>query len=238
MYVYSNTEASLLYVETSEPLGDYHIFDAEGNEMECPLMLSKQKEKGILCTLDASSLSLWTLDAPVLYTLKAQGEEIRFGHTSIAPMQNKAILLNGSPVYLRGYIRGIVAHDHPNMTGGSDYEAALKNIRQAKKYGFNLVRFHSTIPSEDFVRAADELGLRYDLQCHHLPYGLVAPQAAGGSAQSAVMRICPGLFLIKSFAGLYASNRCSPLLHQEVDSHEASGSHCQGARIRSAQPCL
>jgi beta-galactosidase/beta-glucuronidase len=44
------------------------------------------------------------------------------------------------------------------MTGLSNYEAALKNIRQAKKYGFNLVRFHSTVPSEDFMRAADELG--------------------------------------------------------------------------------
>ena len=29
----------------------------------------------------------------------------------------------------------------------------------AKKYGFNLVRFHSTIPTEEFVEAADEEGL-------------------------------------------------------------------------------
>lgn len=159
MYIYSNVEASLLYVETKEPLDEYQILDAEGNIVDCPLMRSKQTENSICNILDATALTLWTLDSPVLYTLKAQGEEIRFGHTSIAPMQNKAILLNGSPVYLRGYIRGIVAHDHPNMTGGSDYEAALKNVRQAKKYGFNLVRFHSTIPSEEFVRAADELGL-------------------------------------------------------------------------------
>ena len=45
------------------------------------------------------------------------------------------------------------------MTGGTAKDAAVKNIRQAKKFGFNLVRFHSTIPSDEFVEAADEEGL-------------------------------------------------------------------------------
>lgn len=159
MYIYSNTSANLLYVETSAPLTDFTICDKDGAAVSCPVMSSAPHGDGFRATLDASALELWTLDKPTLYTLTAGGESVRFGHSSLRAVQNKMLLLNDAPIYMRGYIRGIVAHDHPNMTGKSDYEAAVKNIKQAKKYGFNLVRFHSTIPSEDFVRAADELGM-------------------------------------------------------------------------------
>ena len=159
MYIYSNTSANLLFVVSKQPLDDYKVLDKNGNSVSCPKLSCVACEEGYRSTLDASSLALWTLDCPTLYTFEAEGESIRFGHTSVRTMQDKMVLFNDAPIYLRGFIRGIVAHDHPNMTGLSDYEAALKNIRQAKKYGFNLVRFHSTIPSEDFVRAADELGL-------------------------------------------------------------------------------
>lgn len=159
MYIYSNTSAGLLFVVTPKPLDDFKIRDEANNIVSCPVIGSTPCEDGYRTTLDASALELWTLEKPTLYTIEADGESVRFGHSSLRTVQNKMLLLNDAPIYLRGYIRGIVAHDHPNMTGKSDYEAALKNIRQAKKYGFNLVRFHSTIPSEDFVRAADELGL-------------------------------------------------------------------------------
>lgn len=159
MYIYSNTAAGLLYIRTEHPLAGCRVFDSLEREVACPLLATKPVEDGFLATLDASALQPWSVESPVLYTLQTADESVRFGHSSLQPMQNRCILLNDNPVYLRGYIRGIIAHDHPNMTGKSDYEAACKNIRQAKKYGFNLVRFHSTIPSEDFVRAADELGL-------------------------------------------------------------------------------
>ena len=158
MYIYSNTAAGLLFVKTEKALSDYRILDAQGQAVDCPILAARQEQDAWVTTLDASGLSCWSVDTPVLYTLEAEGASLRFGHMSLRSVQNKQVLLNDSPIYLRGFIRGIVAHDHPNMTGLSDYEAAKKNILQAKKYGFNLVRFHSTIPSEDFVRAADELG--------------------------------------------------------------------------------
>lgn len=139
---------------------EFTISDRCGNKKDTPVLRKKVLDDGTLeLLLEASLLELWTLESPVLYTLEADGEKIRFGFSSLGTMENKCILLNDAPIYLRGYIRGIIAHDHPNMTGGTEKEAALKNIRQAKKYGFNLVRFHSTIPSEAFVEAADELGL-------------------------------------------------------------------------------
>ena len=159
MYIYSNTSAGLLFVKTEAAVSEYRILDSQGNPVCCPKLACVQEKDGWLTTLDARALEFWSVDSPVLYTLEANGESQCFGHMSLRSFQYKQVLLNDTPVYLRGYIRGIVAHDHPNMTGLSDYEAARKNILQAKKYGFNLVRFHSTIPSEDFLRAADELGL-------------------------------------------------------------------------------
>jgi len=176
MYIYSNTSAGLLFVVTPKPLGEFTIRDSANNVVSCPVLGSAPCEDGYRTTLDASALELWTLEKPTLYTIEADGETVRFGHSSLRTVQNKMILFNDAPIYLRGYIRGIVAHDHPNMTGKSDYEAALKNIRQAKKYGFNFVRFHSTVPSEDFMRAADELGMLV-----HLEIGYVYERDAQGN---------------------------------------------------------
>ncbi len=159
MYIYSNVVAGLLFVKTEKRTEKFFIKDKSGREVICPVLKITEEADGFSAMLDASLLSPWSINDPVLYTISDEEETVRFGHMTLSTVQNKMVLLNGSPVYLRGYIRGIVAHEHPNMTGGSDYDAAVKNIKQAKKYGFNLVRFHSTIPSEDFVRAADELGM-------------------------------------------------------------------------------
>lgn len=164
MYIYSNVTADLLYVETAAPIKSCCVRDAEGKEVNCPLLSCKKKGDVYVNTLDAAELKKWSVNTPVLYTLEADGESVRFGHTAIRTLQQKMVLLNEKPIYLRGYIRGIIAHDHPNMTGGTDYDAAVKNIKQAKKYGFNIVRFHSTIPSDDFLRAADELGMLVHLE--------------------------------------------------------------------------
>jgi len=182
MYLYSNISAGLLYAQTEQPLKNYRVLDARGQEVSCPLLSVKPWEDRFRSCLDASSLQPWSVESPVLYTLEAEGQTIRFGHCSLETMQNRFVLLNGKPVYLRGYIRGIVAHDHPNMTGLSDYEAACKNIRQAKKYGFNLVRFHSTVPSEDFVRAADELGMLI-----HMEIGFAYEYDSQGNKQNLSM---------------------------------------------------
>ena len=159
MYVYSDVRAKILFVETACECGAFEITNLSGAKVDCPVLCSRKLEDGYKSVLDASALQPWSLDHPVLYWIEGGGEKVRFGHTALRTFQNSKVLLNDTPIYARGYIRGIVAHDHPNMTGESDYIAAKKNISQAKKYGFNLVRFHSTIPSEDFVCAADELGL-------------------------------------------------------------------------------
>lgn len=160
IYIHSNTGAGILLADSEVKLNQIRILDRAGHEVPCAMFREQHLENGSFrYWFDASHLSRWTPDTPVLYELDADAEKVRFGYMELAPEGNRALLLNGRPVYLRGYIRGIVAHEHPNMTGGTLKDAAVKNIRQAKKYGFNLVRFHSTVPTPEFVEAADEEGM-------------------------------------------------------------------------------
>ena len=109
---------------------------------------------------------LWNLSSPHLYTYTLQivyqdGEERvegRFGFRSIST-NGKEICINGTPVFIRGFIRGATAHDHGNNCCLTEEEFYRKNIRAAKKFGFNFVRFHSVVPSETYFRVADEEGI-------------------------------------------------------------------------------
>jgi len=157
--IQSKVTAKLLIVESDSPISDLHICDSENNKVNAEILSRKTDNGTFTAVIDGSNLKTWSPNHPVLYTLNTDGVSHRFGYCELTTLDNRAVILNGSPCYLRGYIRGIIAHEHPNMTGGSLKDAAIKNIRQAKKYGFNLVRFHSTIPSPEFVEAADEEGL-------------------------------------------------------------------------------
>ena len=161
IYIHASSASRLLFCDGPETLTNCTITDGKG-QIITPVLLKKESlENGTFRhTFDAAGLEFWSPENPVLYTFKADGiEDELFGLSELVTLGNTHILVNGKPFCFRGYIRGIVAHDHPNLSGRSDYESYRYHISQAKKYGFNLVRFHSTIPSEEFVRAADELGL-------------------------------------------------------------------------------
>lgn len=108
----------------------------------------------------------WHVDTPHLYTLRispseegsAQTIEQPFGMCKLE-VTSDSLYLNNQPFYVKGYIRGREAHDHPNFKNLPEAEFYAENIRQAKEHGFNLIRFHSRVPSEECMRAADELGI-------------------------------------------------------------------------------
>ncbi len=161
VFLYSQIDSGILLVEAPQALQNPRIVTMDGEAVSVPVISQETLDDGTWrARLDASELYCWSPDTPVLYRfLSDEGVDQRFGYSEIKCFQNKAVLFNGSPVYFRGVIRGIIAHDHPNMTGEDLYAAAVKYIRQAKKYGFNLVRFHSTIPWPEFVQAADQEGI-------------------------------------------------------------------------------
>lgn len=109
----------------------------------------------------------WSAQKPVLYTFTAEiafttGEtetlSDRFGFRYFETDENY-IYLNGFPFYMRAYIRGAAAHEHQNNCNLDEFEFYKKNFLAAKEYGFNAVRFHTTVPAEACFRAADEVGM-------------------------------------------------------------------------------
>ena len=181
LFIQSKVSAGIICVESDAPLAAPSIVDNSGKSVS-QLLYTQNKDGRIVTVFDASQLECWSPEHPVLYTLKCQDVSQRFGYCEIATLDNRAVMLNGTPCFLRGYIRGIVAHEHPNMTGKSLKEAAVKNIRQAKKYGFNLVRFHSRIPAPEFVEAADEEGLLI-----HMEIGFAYEFDAAGNKKNLAM---------------------------------------------------
>lgn len=109
---------------------------------------------------------LWSTYIPALYEYTMQisygssEEEVNgaFGFRQLGT-NGKNVTLNGTPIFIRGFIRGIKCHDHKNNCQLSEYEFYKKNLTQAKKFGFNYVRFHSTIPPKALFQAADEVGM-------------------------------------------------------------------------------
>lgn len=65
--------------------------------------------------------------------------------------------LNGAPYFLRG----ICEHGHFSETihPHHDIEVYREMIRKEKELGFNFIRFHTFVPVEEYMQAADELGM-------------------------------------------------------------------------------
>ncbi len=126
----------------------------------------KVQEKETSLSFTVESPKFWSVTSPNLYAYALEIEyangkeevEGRFGFRTIA-QNGKNILLNGEPIFVKGYIRGAKAHEHPNLLGEPDEVYYRKNIRQAKSFGFNFIRFHSVVPDETFFKVADEEGI-------------------------------------------------------------------------------
>ena len=108
---------------------------------------------------------LWSPDDPRLLTAAIQllqnGREIdrfeqRFGFRQVST-RGPTLLLNGKPLYLRGY-----GDDNVEVVTGfpaSSRSVIAERLRLAKSFGFNAVRFHSMTPPAAFFDAADEVGM-------------------------------------------------------------------------------
>lgn len=109
--------------------------------------------------------ALWSPDYTNLHTAAIslmQGEaerdrvEQRFGLREIRT-QGNVLLLNGKPLYLRGY-----GDDNVEVLTGvppASKQVYLERLRLVKSFGFNAVRFHSMTPVREFFEAADEVGI-------------------------------------------------------------------------------
>ncbi len=113
----------------------------------------------------AKGLEQWSPENPKLYTLEiCCGEAVlsrRFGVRRLTA-EGVHLRLNEKPVYLRGICEHCYYPEtvHPNHDI-SFYRNVIKTI---KKLGFNFIRFHTHIPVEEYMQAADELGILIEVE--------------------------------------------------------------------------
>jgi hypothetical protein len=108
---------------------------------------------------------LWSPKSPHLYTARVQlladgvvidARSVRFGMREFKVAGGK-FLLNGKPIFLRGYGDDCI---FPNtICPPADKSEFHRRLSLAREYGFNYVRHHSWTPPEEYLEAADELGM-------------------------------------------------------------------------------
>lgn len=114
----------------------------------------------------ASSLEFWSPETPVLYTLR-----LKCGSSSIERNFGvRRLNAEGDKLYLNGtayFLRGVCEHCYfPKTIHPTDDIAYYRNIiKTFKKLGFNFIRFHTFVPCEQYMQAADELGMLLHIEC-------------------------------------------------------------------------
>ncbi|WP_343517680.1 glycoside hydrolase family 2 TIM barrel-domain containing protein [Sphingomonas sp.] len=116
-------------------------------------------------TLELARPSLWSPDAPNLYTLVQQvrvGGELaderrtRFGLRTITIDARQGLRINGAPVKLRG---GNIHHDNYMIGAAGAPNADRRKVRLMKAAGYNAIRNAHNPASQATLNAADELGM-------------------------------------------------------------------------------
>lgn len=116
-------------------------------------------------TVDIPHARLWSPETPFLYTAqvrlfrddRALDElSVRFGMREIAA-RGRQLLLNGRPLYLSGY--GDDATEPITGMLPNDKAVYRRRLELMRRLGFNFVRHHSCIPHDEYLEAADEVGM-------------------------------------------------------------------------------
>lgn len=165
LFIVPDIENSKVEISFTSPnsskSADWKILESDGNTV-CSCNLQNLTEK-VKIDAEIPDCKLWSISSPHLYSFEiifdnGTKESVKFGMRSIK-VEGKEILINNKAFCARGYIRGREAHDHPNFLDLPLVEYYEKNIKAAREYGFNLIRFHSRIPPEECFDAADRLGI-------------------------------------------------------------------------------
>ncbi len=116
-------------------------------------------------SFETEGMTCWTPEEPKLYTLQIDcgGATVRetFGVRRLTA-DGVQLKLNGKPVYLRGVCEHCYFPEtvHP-VSDISFYRNAIRTI---KNLGFNFIRFHTFVPCEEYMQAADELGIMLEVE--------------------------------------------------------------------------
>ncbi len=143
---------------------DWNISDPENGEVIYKNTISCLPGRNNW-SIPAQDFQLWDDENPKMYQADAlikvdgrssQSIRQRFGLRRMST-EGCGLRLNKRPVYLRGGTEH--AYFPETCLPPFSKEYYLKRIRRLKEIGFNWLRFHTYTPPEEYLEAADELGM-------------------------------------------------------------------------------
>jgi len=159
-----------VWVSTAEDLSSFTIHTVGGAVKTVQIydgkkLLAAKEFDGDSITLSTEGFKRWSPDAPHLYravvSTEHQTVERRFGIRRLTVRGTK-LYLNGEPYFFRG----ICEHCYHPITVHPTREKNYyrKVLRTLKELGFNSIRFHTYIPMQEYMEAADELGMVLEVE--------------------------------------------------------------------------
>ncbi len=215
-----------LWVTTGEDCSDFTLHTA--SDGGCPFTYTVRDGDRVLLTgegsgdvtLPAEGLELWSPDHPKLYTAEVcDGERTltrRFGVRRLTAKGVK-LFLNNRPIFLHG----ITEHCYYPLTVHQNHDRTYYRavIRRLKELGFNFIRFHTVIPMEEYLEAADELGILMHIESpNNTTYTEWEEIVAYTRRHTAPVIYCCGNELLMDDPFVRHIERCGAAVHAMTDS--------------------
>lgn len=169
--------------------------------------------------IDTSDFEKWSPENPKLYTLKLiSGKSVlarKFGVRRLLP-DGVHMKLNGYPYYLRG----VCEHGYFPLTVHPDHDREFyrNNIKKIKEVGFNFIRFHTFTPEEEYLQAADELGILVQVECpNNTTVEHWAEIVNACRRHPSVVIYCCGNELMMDEPFIEHLRKCSVVVHENTD---------------------
>ncbi len=151
------TKAKVEVTTTKKCTFDWRVLDGE-------TVLISGKADGNF-EFDTAKLSRWSPESPKLYTLLLADDnaslERTLGVRKLTAKDSK-IYLNGKPYFMRGVCEHCYYPETLHQTHDITYFRFI--IQKFKELGFNYIRFHTFVPVEEYMQAADELGMMLHIE--------------------------------------------------------------------------
>ena len=193
----------------------------------------KRGEKSVLISTDG--LEFWSPENPTRYTatvnMSGASVALDFGIRKLA-RKGKKLYLNGKPFYARG----ICEHGYYPITvhpprDVSYYKAVIKKI---KSLGFNLIRFHTTVPMPEYIAAADELGILMEIETpNNTTYNEWCDIIAYTHSYTAPVIYSSGNEMVIDEEYIEHLRACAELVHTKTDSLFSPMSAMRGIEYHS-----
>lgn len=189
-------------------------------------------------TFPTEQLMRWSPENPKLYTLRLTSKNATlcrtFGvrHLSVDGFH---LTLNSAPYYLRG----ICEHCYYPLTvnPSQDIRYYRNLIRKLKELGFNFIRFHTVVPNEVYMQAADELGMLVEVESpNNTTLEEWAQIVAFCRRHPSVVMYCCGNELLMDEAYIDHLRQCGAIVHAQTDALFSPQNALQGLEYFFVEP--